>query len=243
VSSILKFGGLGVFWRHPPNISSYNGNHMTIHLANSVNIRWLGKKDYMACFASMKQFTEARHDETLDEIWLLEHSPVFTQGQNGKAEHILNAGDIPVVQTDRGGQITYHGPGQLMVYTLVDLRRKRLNVREFVTILEQSVIDLLADEFNILGNAKREAPGVYVNDQKICSLGLRVKRGCVYHGLAFNIAMDLKPFSQINPCGFTSLKMTQLKDLAEPAELFTVGQQLINYLMKNLNYDVINLGQ
>jgi len=200
-------------------------------------IRWLGEQDYMSCWQAMKTFTDTRGTTTPDEIWLLEHKPVFTQGQNGKAEHVLNAGNIPVVQTDRGGQVTYHGPGQLMVYTLIDLRRLKLNIRELVSLLEKSVIDLLAAH-NITAYAKREAPGVYVENQKICSIGLRIRRGCAYHGIAFNINMDLEPFSRINPCGFTGLKMVQLAELGGPDSTQEAGKQLIEYLIKNLGYNI-----
>lgn len=203
--------------------------------ASNLHIRWLGRKDYLSCWQAMQEFTNHRTETTVDEVWLLEHNPVFTQGQNGKAEHILNAGDIPVVQTDRGGQVTYHGPGQLMVYTLIDLRRKQLQVRQLVSLIEQSIIDLLA-EFGITANAKREAPGVYVNEDKICSIGLRIRRGCAYHGIAFNVALDLEPFTRINPCGFKALKMTQFSALGGLDNTLESGRKLINYFMKNLGY-------
>lgn len=192
-------------------------------------------QDYQSCWQAMQTFTNQRTEETIDEVWLLEHAPVFTQGQNGKPEHVLAPGNIPIIQTDRGGQVTYHGPGQLMVYTLIDLKRKKMNVRELVSILEQTVIDLLA-EYDISALAKREAPGVYVNDMKICSIGLRIRRGCSYHGIAFNVAMDLEPFSRINPCGFSQLKMTQFADLGGLGNTLESGRKLINYLMKNLRY-------
>ncbi len=203
--------------------------------ATSLTIRWLGRQDYSSCWQAMQQFTHHRNEETIDEIWLLEHHPVFTQGQNGKAEHVLTPGNIPVVQTDRGGQVTYHGPGQLMVYTLIDLKRKHLNVRELVTQLEQSIIDLLA-EYGIIAHARREAPGVYVDGKKICSIGLRIRRGCAYHGVAFNVAMDLEPFTRINPCGFSQLKMTQFSALGGLDNTLEAGRKLVNYLMNNLVY-------
>jgi lipoyl(octanoyl) transferase len=203
--------------------------------ANHLNLRWLGQQDYQACWQAMRQFTDARTAATDDEIWLLEHPPVFTQGQSGKPEHILNPGHIPIVQTDRGGQVTYHGPGQLMVYLLADLKRKSVNVRELVTLLEQSVIDLLASH-GIHAQAKRDAPGVYVSGKKICSIGLRIRRGFSYHGIAFNISMNLEPFSRINPCGFSGLQMTQLAELGGPADVKTAGMQLMQYLTKNLGY-------
>ena len=201
-------------------------------IADHVIVRLLGQQDYQTCWQAMRQFTEQRTDETIDEIWLLEHPPVFTQGQNGKPEHLLNPGNIPVVQVDRGGQVTYHGPGQLVAYTLVDLRRKKFNVRQMVSALENSVIQLLA-HYNIQATAKCEAPGVYVDGKKICSIGLRVKRGCSYHGLALNVAMDMEPFSRINPCGFQQLTMTQVSDFQPPQ---AIEQQLMTYLMANLRY-------
>jgi lipoyl(octanoyl) transferase len=187
----------------------------------------------------MQVFTQQRSDETVDEIWLLEHTPVYTQGQNGQPEHILNPGQIPIVQTDRGGQVTYHGPGQLMVYVLLDLKRKKLNVRALVTQLEQSLIDLLAD-YGIHAEARRDAPGVYVNGEKIGSIGLRIRRGCSYHGIAFNVAMDLEPFTRINPCGYSSLKMTQFSTLGGLGDTLETGRKLVNYLMKNLGYTTHN---
>lgn len=204
-------------------------------IADHINIRWLGQQDYQSCWNKMQEFTNNRTDETTDEIWFLEHTPVFTQGQNGKPEHVLNPGQIPVVQTDRGGQVTYHGPGQLMVYTLIDVKRKKMTVRDLVSALEQTIIDLLA-EYNIHAVAKSDAPGVYVNDKKICSIGLRIRKGCSYHGIAFNVAMDLEPFTRINPCGFAALKMTQFAELGGLDNTFATGRKLINYLMKNLRY-------
>lgn len=202
----------------------------------SVTVRWLGRVDYQPTWQAMQVFTQQRDETTPDEIWLLEHNPVFTQGQNGKPEHILNPGNIPIIQTDRGGQVTYHGPGQLMVYTLVDLKRKQLNVRELVTLLEQSVIELLA-EFNIPAAAKKEAPGVYVKqNKKICSIGLRIRKGCSYHGIALNVALDLEPFTRINPCGFTSLQMAQFSEEGGLQSTLQTGQSLIKYLKKNLRY-------
>lgn len=213
---------------------------------NTFIVRWLGSQAYLASWQAMQQFTHQRTHDTIDEVWLLEHFPVFTQGQNGKAEHVLDAGDIPIVQTDRGGQITYHGPGQLMMYVLIDLKRKKLTIRDLVSQLENAVIELLAT-YDIEAHAKREAPGVYVGDSKICSIGLRIRKGCSYHGIAFNIAMDLEPFNRINPCGFTGLKMTSLSEALaannqkETAKKITpdtlsVGRKLVNYLAKNLGY-------
>lgn len=203
--------------------------------AEQVTVRWLGRQDYLPIWQAMQDFTQQRTEATTDEIWLLEHTPVFTQGQNGKPEHVLNPGNIPVIQTDRGGQVTYHGPGQLMVYTLIDLRRKQLNVRELVSLLEQSIIDFLA-AFQIQAVAKREAPGVYVDDKKICSIGLRIRKGCSYHGIAFNVALDLEPFTRINPCGFSTLQMAQFSALGGLQTPLETGQRLVQYLAQNLRY-------
>lgn len=202
---------------------------------DTVIVRYLGRQDYVSCWQAMQHFTQTRDETTPDEIWLLEHDPVFTQGQNGKPEHVLNAGDIPVIKIDRGGQVTYHGPGQLVVYTLIDLKRKKFTIRDLVTALEKSIIDLLA-EYHIEAVAKRDAPGVYVDNKKICSIGLRIRRGCSYHGLAFNVAMDLEPFSRINPCGFSQLQMTQLSSLGGPQDLVETGKKLVGYLCTNLGY-------
>ena len=202
---------------------------------DTIIIRSLGQQEYFSTWHAMRQFTDERTNETQDEIWLLEHHPVFTQGQNGKPEHILDAGNIPIVQTDRGGQVTYHGPGQLMAYVLIDLKRKKWNVRQFVSLLEQSVIDLMAAH-GITAIAKCEAPGVYVDGKKLCSIGLRIRRGSSYHGIAFNVNMDLAPFSRINPCGFSTLEMTQFSQLAGPQTVLKTSQQLANYLMKNFGY-------
>lgn len=202
---------------------------------NTLNIRWLARQDYLSCWEAMQHFTHSRDENTIDEIWLLEHNPVFTQGQNGKPEHILNAGNIPVIQTDRGGQVTYHGPGQLMLYILVDLRRKKINIRELVSILENAVIQVLA-EYNILAYAKKEAPGVYVDERKICSIGLRIRKGCSYHGIAFNVSLDLEPFSRINPCGYTQLKMTHFAQLGGLDDILESGRKLVSYLTKSLGY-------
>ena len=206
---------------------------------HSLTVRWLGRQDYQTTWQAMRDFTATRTEETPDEVWLLEHHPVFTQGQNGKPEHVLNPGNIPIVQTDRGGQVTYHGPGQLMAYLLIDLKRKQLHVREFVTAIEESVIHMLA-QFNITALAKRDAPGVYINGAKICSVGLRIRRGYSYHGIAFNINMDLEPFQRINPCGFSQLQMTQLIDHQGPGDVLTAGRHLINSLIERLRYTIAN---
>ncbi len=181
----------------------------------------------------MQAFTDLRDETTADEFWLLEHEPVFTQGRAGKAEHLLTPGEIPVVQTDRGGQITYHGPGQLMVYTLLDLTRLGLGVRSLVVALEQALVACLAD-YGITARGRRDAPGVYVGDAKIASLGLRVRKACSYHGLALNVNMDLAPFRRINPCGYQGLAMTQISDLGGPGDVQEVGRNLLPHLMRQL---------
>jgi lipoyl(octanoyl) transferase len=176
-------------------------------------IRHLGQVDYRSTWERMQQFTAARTGETADELWFLEHPPVFTLGMAGRREHLLAPGDIPVVMTDRGGQVTYHGPGQLVVYTLIDLRRAGLGVRDLVTALEQSVIQYAAT-LGVTASARREAPGVYVAGRKLASVGIRIRRGCSYHGLALNVNMDLEPFQRIDPCGYAGLAMVQLSDIA-----------------------------
>lgn len=174
-------------------------------------IRLPGLREYQATLKAMQSFSENRTPETADEIWVLEHSPVFTLGLNGKHEHILNPGSIPVIQTDRGGQITYHGPGQLILYSLLDINRLKLGVRQLVTILEQAIIDTLA-QYGIKSDSKPEAPGVYVENKKIASIGLRVKKGCCYHGISVNNQMDLSAFDRINTCGYPDLEVTKLAD-------------------------------
>jgi lipoyl(octanoyl) transferase len=175
-------------------------------------IRQLDRQDYQTTWQAMQDFTLARVSETADEIWITEHSPVYTLGLNGKPEHLFNTGDIPVINSDRGGQVTYHGPGQLIVYTLLDIRRLNLNIRQLVTLLEQAMIGTLAD-LGITASARADAPGVYVDEKKIGSIGLRIKKNCSYHGLSLNNQMDLQPFYNINPCGYPGLQVTQLSDL------------------------------
>ncbi len=186
----------------------------------------------------MHAFTDERNADTTDEIWLVEHEPVFTQGQAGKAEHLLATGDIPVVQSDRGGQVTYHGPGQQVAYFLIDLKRKKLGVRELVTSIENIVIDTLA-HYGIESRARPDAPGVYVGNDKICSLGLRIRRGCSFHGLALNVNMDLSPFLRINPCGYEGMAMTQTVDLGGPASLPELYPVLVEKLTSHLGYDQV----
>ncbi len=191
---------------------------VTKPIISTTFVRDLGQQDYLPIWQKMQAFTDNRSNETADEIWLLEHTPVFTQGQAGKAEHILDSGDIPVVDVDRGGQVTYHGPGQVMMYILLDIRRRKLGVRDLVTALEECIVLTLARN-NIEAYPKKNAPGVYVNEQKICSVGLRIRKGCSFHGLAFNVDMDLRPFERINPCGYAGLQMTDsAKLLAKPQE-------------------------
>jgi lipoyl(octanoyl) transferase len=194
-----------------------------------VLLRDLGRTRYEPVFEAMKTFTAARGDQTADEVWLTEHEPVFTQGQAGKAEHLLAPGDIPVVQTDRGGQVTYHGPGQIVAYLMLDIRRFGVSVRGLVTGIEQAVVQTLAS-YGVESAPRADAPGVYVADAKIASLGLRVRRGCSYHGLAVNVAMDLEPFSRINPCGLRGMQVTQLADLADYGALESVRERLLGAL-------------
>ncbi|MDO9107072.1 MAG: lipoyl(octanoyl) transferase LipB [Methylovulum sp.] len=177
-----------------------------------IHIRQLGYQDYEMVLHDMQHFTQHRNPETSDEIWIVEHPPVYTLGLSGKREHLLTVGDIPVVHSDRGGQVTYHGPGQLVVYTLLDTQRLGLNIRELVDVLEHAMIATLA-QYGVTAQAKADAPGVYVDGKKIGSIGLRIKKHCSYHGLSLNNAMDLRPFTHINPCGYSGLEMTQLADL------------------------------
>lgn len=190
-----------------------------------LKIQRLGLQPFEPVYQRMRDFTRERTASSADELWFLEHPPVFTLGQASKPEHLLAVGDIPVVQTNRGGQVTYHGPGQLVVYCLLDLTRRGYGIRTLVTRLENALIATLAS-FDIEARAKREAPGVYAGDKKIASLGLRVSAGRTYHGLALNVAMDLSPFSRINPCGFRGLEMTQVSELGGPASLNAVAERL-----------------
>ncbi|MDF2868272.1 MAG: lipoate--protein ligase [Gammaproteobacteria bacterium] len=204
-------------------------------MKETLYIRELGLQEYLPVWAAMRQFTDKRQADTGDELWLVEHPAIFTLGQAGKEAHILNPGTIPVVRTDRGGQVTYHGPGQLVAYVLLDLRRCGMGVRQLVATLEQIIITLLAD-YQIKAMNKCDAPGVYVEGEKICSIGLRVRRGCTYHGLALNFAMDLKPFTQINPCGFSNLTMTQFTRYVKEVSKPQIITQLIAYMVKKLGY-------
>lgn len=203
---------------------------------NRFLVRELGVRDYEPVWHEMQAFTAERDAQTQDEIWLVEHPAVFTLGLNGKQEHVLDPGTIPVILADRGGQVTYHGPGQLVVYLLLDITRRGLGVRQLVTHLEQTLIGLLAD-YDIITQARPDAPGVYVGDAKIAALGLRIKHGRCYHGLALNVNMDLSPFSRINPCGYPDLPVTQLADLGGPQELPPVASALIKHLSQKLGYN------
>ncbi|MCB1841899.1 MAG: lipoyl(octanoyl) transferase LipB [Halioglobus sp.] len=195
----------------------------------------LGCVPYLPTLEQMRAFTDARSDSTPDELWLLQHPPVFTQGQAGRAEHVLAPGDIPVVQVDRGGQVTYHGPGQWVVYLMIDLRRRQLGVRDLVSAIERGCVRLLS-EYAIEAAPDPAAPGVYVAGEKIASLGLRVRRGCSYHGVALNVEMDLEPFSRINPCGFAGLKVTSMARLLGSGELDVndVGERLLAALVREI---------
>jgi len=201
--------------------------------ARDCKLRFLGIQPYELIWQQMLEFTLNRTDSTQDELWVLEHEPVFTLGQAGKQEHILNAHDIPVVKSDRGGQVTYHGPGQLIVYLLIDVRRNKLGIRQLVDLIENSIISVLA-EYGIVGLTRPRAPGVYVNEEKIAALGLRIKQGCSYHGLSFNIDMDLAPFTYINPCGYAGMKTTQLIDHVENpnTNLFKHAQDKLLYVLQ-----------
>jgi lipoyl(octanoyl) transferase len=206
--------------------------------AGSLRLRRLGLAAYEPVWRDMQAFTDRRDDSTRDELWLVQHPPVFTQGQAGKAEHVLAPGDIPVIQVDRGGQVTYHGPGQIVAYPLIDIRRKGIGVRAFVNSIEEAIIRTLA-HYSVRGERLAGAPGIYVDGDKIASLGLRVRRGCTFHGLAFNIDMDLEPFQRINPCGYAGLKVTQLSDLADVI-LAEVEDRLVGELAQLLAYDEVS---
>jgi len=209
--------------------------------SNNCIFRQLGRQDYQPVWKAMQSFTQERGQDNLDEIWFVEHEPVFTQGQAGKVEHLLNPGNIPVIQVDRGGQVTYHGPGQQVVYFLVDLKRKKIGVRQLVSAIENSVVDLLA-KYQIDSSAKADAPGVYVGDKKICSLGLKISRSCSFHGLALNIKMDKEPFLRINPCGYAGLEITQVSDCGGPEKLEAIAEELKTTILKNLKYDKFEIG-
>ena len=194
-------------------------------------VRELGRQPYEPVWRAMQRFTDVRDESTTDELWVVEHDPVFTLGQAGKPEHVLAAGDIPVIHVDRGGQVTYHGPGQIVVYPLLDLKRRKVGVREYVHRIEQALIDTLG-EWNIHAERRDGAPGVYVADAKVAALGIRVRRGCTFHGLAFNIGMDLEPFHRINPCGYQGLQVTSMGDLGGPSGMEAVKPVLLAQLAR-----------
>lgn len=203
-------------------------------MKNTLIIRQLNNSDYVDVWHAMQNFTDNRDENTADELWLVEHPPVFTQGQAGKDEHLLMPGDIPVVKVDRGGQVTYHGPGQQVIYFMINLRRRKMGVRELVTLVENGIIASMAD-FGIIAKAKPDAPGVYVDDKKVASLGLRIRKGCSFHGLALNVNMDLSPFLRINPCGYKGLEMVQTIDLQGPASVEQAGDSLVKHLSELLH--------
>ncbi|WP_068547512.1 lipoyl(octanoyl) transferase LipB [Thalassotalea crassostreae] len=202
-------------------------------------IRQLGTMDYEKVWHAMQDFTDSRDDSVDDELWLVEHPPVFTQGQAGKEEHLLMPGDIPVVKVDRGGQVTYHGPGQQVIYFMINLRRRKMGVRDLVTLIENSIVNMLA-KHNIEANAKPDAPGVYVDGKKIASLGLRVRKGCSFHGLAINVNMDMSPFLRINPCGYAGLEMVQSKELNGPSTVEQAGNDLVVELKELLQAENVS---
>jgi lipoyl(octanoyl) transferase len=199
-------------------------------------VKKLGLQDYETVWQNMKQFSLSRIESTPDELWFVEHPPIFTMGLNGKSEHVIDPGTIPVVNVDRGGQVTYHGPGQMVIYTLIDLKRLDIGIRAFVLRLEQTIINLLAT-YNISSNARADAPGVYVNHAKIAALGLRVKCNHVYHGASLNIDMDLEPFSRINPCGYEDMAVTQLIDLAGYQDMDEISQKFTGYFTSIMGYN------
>jgi len=205
-------------------------------------VRELGLQAYLPVWQAMQRFTDTRTEQNRDELWLLQHHPVFTLGQAGKTEHLLCPGDTPVIKSDRGGQVTYHGPGQLMAYLLLDVRRKAIGVRDLVQHIECSLIALLAS-YGISAQTQTGAPGVYVEGAKIASLGLRIRRGCSFHGLALNVAMDLEPFSRINPCGYQGLRMTQMQDFIPLIDMTEVSSKLRSQLAATLGYKPIILGE
>lgn len=209
-------------------------DHLVLRPQSSVLVRRLGLVEYLPTWQAMKDFTAARTADTADEIWLLQHPPVYTLGLNGKREHLLQDVDIPIVKIDRGGQVTYHGPGQIVAYLLLDMRRLKLGVRELVRKMEQGVIKLLAD-YGVAAEGRVDAPGVYVNGAKIAALGLKIRNGCCYHGLALNVDMDLSPFRAINPCGYPGLEVTQTRDLGIPDSVDALSGKLADKLIEQLN--------
>lgn len=219
--------------RHDPAVT--NDSSLPFPASRPLKIRRLGRQPYAATWQAMSAFTDNRTADTPDELWLLEHDPVFTLGQAGKMEHVLAPGDIPVIPVDRGGQVTYHGPGQIVGYPLIDLRRTGVGVRELVNRIEQALIDTLA-HWHVVAARREGAPGVYAGEAKVAALGLRVRRGCSFHGLAFNVAMDLEPFHRINPCGYKGLAVTQLLDLGGPSSLTEVEDVLVEQFCRQFGF-------
>ena len=207
----------------------------TVEISTPVKIKDLGFSEYEPVWRAMQEFTDSRDKETTDEIWTVEHPPVFTQGQAGKAEHILAAGDIPVIQVDRGGQVTYHGPGQIVIYPLIDLKRHKMGIKALVHGIEEAIIQTLS-QYDVYAQRRENAPGVYVEGKKVASLGLRVRKGCTFHGLAFNIRMDLEPFSRINPCGFLGLEVVQLSEFVNNVDFHQVQNELVDNLCNILKF-------
>jgi lipoyl(octanoyl) transferase len=205
-----------------------------------INIRSLGQQDYEPLWRAMQRFTDERDTNTIDEIWFTEHPPVFTLGLNASREHLLAPGDIPIVQIDRGGQVTYHGPGQLMIYPLIDLKRSGIGVRVLVTALEQSVVDLAA-EFGLIAASRADAPGVYCDGSKLASVGLRIRRGASYHGMALNVDVDLEPFSRINTCGFRDLEVIDLRGLGVTAKRPDIESRIAGHLLRHLGLDSLDV--
>ena len=202
---------------------------------DKIIVRDLGRQAYEPIWRAMQSFTDTRDDSTPDALWIVEHSPVFTQGQAGKEEHLLAPGDIPVVPVDRGGQVTYHGPGQLVVYFMLNIRRLSLGVRQLVNEIENTIVDVLND-YGIEAAPRRDAPGVYVDGDKVCSLGLRIRKGCSFHGLALNVNMDMEPFSRINPCGLTGIKMIQTADLGGPQSFEEAAERVTQRFIERVGY-------
>ena len=210
-----------------------------VDVSNKIKIKKLGLSDYTETWQAMKEFTKNRTPEMTDELWILEHSPVFTLGTNGKPEHILEAGDTPIVKIDRGGQVTYHGPGQLVIYLLLNLHRRKLGVKKLVSIIEDSIIKLLAN-YDVKASSNPKAPGVYVDEKKIAALGLRVSRGFTTHGLSLNVDMDLSPFTRINPCGYENLEVIQCKSLGITSPLSELADELVILLKEQLSKPLEN---
>lgn len=212
-----------------------NNVEISVYPLEKMVVRRFDVMPYQQIWSAMQSFTNLRNSVTEDEVWLLQHEPVFTLGQAGRHEHVLSPGEIPLVQSDRGGQVTYHGPGQLVAYTLLDLQRLKLGARDLITLLEQSIVDTLA-VFHVDARAKKDAPGVYIGDSKIASIGLRIRKGASYHGLAINIDMNLEPFLRINPCGYGGLKMIQLADFVPSVSIHEVADTWLDQFNRRLGY-------